>query len=129
MTDHTSQNAIDAAAEAARANEVSRQEQIDSALAKYAESEKKKWEEHLASTEAHRADVLKTIAGLATKKDIEEIKEFMHNVDLTFTVIRTSGKWGKTIILTLATIIVGVGVITGGLKAAIAGIAGWAISK
>ena len=71
----------------------------------------------------------KAVENLASKQDIKEIKEFMNNVDLTFKVIRSTGKYSKTFILTIASVIVAFAVITGGLKALLAAIATWAIGK
>ena len=123
------EQAVEAAKGAAEAVEVSRQEQADS-LALTIAQELREWRiQHELSEEDHRKDMKKAIANLATKDDIKAIKEFIKTVDFTFKIIRGGGRWGKTVILTTASLIAAAMVITVGFKAFIAAIGGWAVNK
>lgn len=128
-TDAKSTEAIHAAADAAAAVERSRHAQITEIVegaVKPIQEEQIRVRKVLEESQEQGKAI---IATLASKEDIKDIKEFMKNVDLTFTVIRTSGKWGKTAILTVATIFVAIGIITGGLKAVIVTILGGTLIK
>lgn len=129
MTDNHRRSSDVDPAEAARAAqqavEVARTEQIEAALRPIHE----RLDQQDEAAAKRQIEVDAKIDKLATSDDIKEIKEFMKGVDLTFTVIRTSGKWGKTIILTVATIFVALTVITGGFKTIVGAIASWALTK
>lgn len=130
MESSQSDKAVSAAQEAAAAIEKARQEQASQVAQAVAEATQKteEWQKkHEESEAAHRDTIIKRMDTLATKDDIKDIKKFMGDVDLTFTVIRTSGRWGKTIILTLAGIMVAIGIITGGLKALLLALLGVSI--
>lgn len=124
-----SAEAVEAVAKAQEAVEASRHNQITEIVegaVKPLREEQARVREVLESSQTKMQNTIDT---LATKEDIREIKTFMENVDLTFKVIRGTGRWGKTAILTIAGLFIAFGIITGGIKGFIAAIAGWAIGK
>lgn len=131
-TSTTSDDAVRAAGEHAQKVEEARQEQIKKVSDKVEEVRLTtiEWQQRheIADTE-HREKMMEEVGKLATKKDMAEILDFMGKVDITFAIIRGTGRYGKSIIFTLAALIVAITVITGGFKAAIASVATWALAK
>jgi hypothetical protein len=66
---------------------------------------------------------------VATKKDMEQIVEAFNTIKTAGILLAGGGKWGFRILTTLAGIVIAWGIVTGGLKAAVAAIFGWAISS
>ncbi len=131
-----SAEAIEAARKAAEANEESRASQIAEAveigvkpIREELEKQNKDFAEHREDVRKNRIEVQEKFETLATKDDIKEIQTFMGNVDLTFKVIRGTSTWGWKIIIGAGVLITAILAITGGLKAILAAIAGWALTK
>lgn len=124
-----SEDAVEAARKAQDAVEKSRHTQITEIVESAVKPIREEQGRVRVVLEEANGKMQRAVENLASKQDIKDIKEFMNNVDLTFKVIRGTGKYSKTIILTLASIIVAFAVITGGLKALLASIATWALGK
>ncbi len=128
----------EAAGSLAEAVREERAGQIDDAIFKYSKIVDEWQKAHIESENQHRAEVMRTIGTLATKEelkplattaDIQEVLKLMKGLNTTFMVLSYTGKWGKTIIVTLAVLIGSIAVITGGIKTFLAAIVGWSVSK
>lgn len=98
----------------------------------------KQFREHSADDARHFKAINEAIAALptkgdmdklATRDDMKEVLEIWKNVQLTGRILSGGGKWAWRTILVVAGIIGAVGIITGGLKAVIAGVVSWATFK
>lgn len=115
-------NAIEAAALAREAADKAHRAQISEIV-----------EEAIKPISKRLTDQDEKIAKLATKEDIDtkfqKISDFVDGFNLTVKVGGIVGKYGLKTITIVVTLIIAFGIISGGFKAALAGIAGWAISK
>lgn len=66
------------------------------------------------------------LSKLATKDDIQKVVSLYNNLVLAGQIISTGGRWSYRALIGVAMVITLLGILTGGLKAAVIGIAAWA---
>lgn len=65
----------------------------------------------------------------ATKRDVAPLLKFYNNIILSAQITEGAGKWISRTILWLAGFLIAMGIITGGFKAAVAGLLAWVTPK
>lgn len=89
---------------------------------------REEFELHLEADKVAFRTIHEKLDLVATKKDMEQIVETFNALKSAGTIIAGGGKWGYKILITVASIVMAWLVVTGGIKAVLATIFGWAVT-